>query len=109
MTELEERKEAARQKIEKEMGETDTPLGQIGMILLAWLDYSDGAAEKINQESKTLDGAYKALRNHASKHKGKSMSPRARDIRIQRLPLTAQVTWSENTTRCIPFIPRYSR
>ncbi|MBR1694602.1 MAG: hypothetical protein IJ709_04250 [Selenomonas sp.] len=67
-------KELAKQKIEKEMGEIDTPLGQIGMILLAWLDYSDGAAEKINQESKTLDGAYEALRNHASKHKGKSMS-----------------------------------
>ena len=74
MENLEEMKAKAKEKIEKEMGETDTPLGQIGMILLAWLDYAEDAAEKINQESKTLDGAYKALRNHASKHKGKSMS-----------------------------------
>ena len=73
-------KELAKQKIEKEIiKETEgvidavTPLGQIGLVCLSWLDYADDAAERINQEGKTLAGALKAMREHANKERGKEM------------------------------------
>lgn len=62
-----ELKEQARQKIEGEMEGFDSPVSQIGMICLSWLDYADNAAELILTNGKTLKGAWNSIYEHASK------------------------------------------
>lgn len=69
METLEEIKAKARQKVEAEITNTDTYTGQIGMMLLTWIDYTDNAAELILADDKTVIGAFEAMRDYASKHK----------------------------------------
>lgn len=69
METLEEIKAKARQKVEAEITNTDTYTGQIGMMLLTWIDYTDNAAELILADGKTVIGAFEAMRDYASKHK----------------------------------------
>jgi hypothetical protein len=69
METLEDIKAKARQKVEAEITNTDTYTGQIGMMLLTWIDYTDNAAELILTDGKTVKGAFEAMRDYASKHK----------------------------------------
>jgi hypothetical protein len=69
METLEDIKTKARQKIEAETTDTDSYTGQIGMMLLSWIDYADNAAELILTDGKTIKGAFEAIRDYASKHK----------------------------------------
>ncbi len=69
METLEDIKAKARQKIEAETTDTDSYTGQIGMMLLSWIDYADNAAELILTDGKTIKGAFEAIRDYASKHK----------------------------------------
>ena len=68
MANLEDLKEQAKRKVEAEMTEPDSPIGQIGMICLTWIDYADNAAEMILGEGKTLAGAYEEIRKYAQKN-----------------------------------------
>ena len=61
MENFEEIKAKARQKVEAEVTEPDSPEGQVGMMLLSWLDYADNAAELILAEGKTVKGAFEHL------------------------------------------------
>lgn len=56
--------EEARKHIEKQIDSTDTPIGQVGAICLAWLEYSqEEAAPLLMAEGKTLEGNVSKLRN----------------------------------------------
>lgn len=68
---LENCKVSARTKIELEDTEKfRAECGdQIPKFLLSWLDYDDNAAVLIAAGEKTLYGAFKAIRDYASKHK----------------------------------------
>ena len=68
---LENCKVGARTKIELEDTEKfRAECGdQIPKFLLSWLDYDDNAAVLIAAGEKTLYGAFKAIRDYASKHK----------------------------------------
>ena len=71
---LENCKVSARTKIELEDTEKfRAECGdQIPKFLLSWLDYDDNAAVLIAAGEKTLYGAFKAIRDYASKHKAGS-------------------------------------
>lgn len=69
METLEDIKAKARQKIEAETTDTDSYTGQIGMMLLSWIDYADNAAELILTDGKTIKGAFEAIRDYASVHR----------------------------------------
>lgn len=69
METLEDIKAKARQKIEAETTDTDSYTGQIGMMLLSWIDYADNAAELILTDGKTIKGAFEAVREYASAHR----------------------------------------
>jgi len=69
METLEDIKAKARQKIEAETTDTDSYTGQIGMMLLSWIDYADNAAELILTDGKTVKGAFEAIRDYASVHR----------------------------------------
>lgn len=69
MAELEELKKQAKRKVEAEMTEPDSPIGQIGMMCITWIDYADNAAELIMAEGKTLAGALGEIRKYAAKIK----------------------------------------
>lgn len=69
MADLEELKKQAKRKVEAEMTEPDSPLGQIGMMCITWIDYADNAAELILTEGKTLAGALGEMRKYAAKVK----------------------------------------
>lgn len=62
-------KAKARQKVEAEITETDSYTGQIGMMLLSWIDFADNAAELILTDGKTVKGAFEAVRDYASKNR----------------------------------------
>lgn len=69
METLEDIKAQARQKIEAETTDTESYTGQIGMMLLSWIDYADNAAELILTDGKTIKGAFEAIRDYASVHR----------------------------------------
>ena len=69
METLEDIKAKARQKIEAETTDTESYTGQIGMMLLSWIDYADNAAELILTDGKTIKGAFEAIRDYASVHR----------------------------------------
>lgn len=69
MADLEELKKQAKRKVEAEMTEPDSPIGQIGMMCITWIDYADNAAELILTEGKTLAGALWEMRKYAAKVK----------------------------------------
>ena len=69
METLENIKAKARQKIEAETTDTESYTGQIGMMLLSWIDYADNAAELILTDGKTIKGAFEAIRDYASVHR----------------------------------------
>ena len=71
MENFEEIKAKARQKIEGEITNTDDYMGQIGMFLLSWIEYADNAAELIMTEGKDMKGAFRAIRDYASKNREK--------------------------------------
>ena len=62
--------EEARKHIEEQIDSTDTPIGQVGAICLAWLEYSQEAAPLLMAEGKTLEGALEAMRKYADKERG---------------------------------------
>ena len=63
--------EEARKHIEEQIDNTDTPIGQVGAICLAWLEYSqEEAAPLLMAEGKTLEGALEAMREYANKERG---------------------------------------
>ncbi len=68
METLEDIKAKARQKVEAETTDTDSYTGQIGMMLLSWIDYADNAAELILTDGKTVKGAFEAIREYARAH-----------------------------------------
>ena len=60
--------ETAREHIEKQIENTDTPIGQVGAICLAWLEYApETAAPLIMADGKTLEGALEDMREAARK------------------------------------------
>ena len=67
--------EEARKHIESQIENVDNPEGQVGAICLNWLDYSpETAAPLLTAKGKTLKGALGAMRNYASKNRGKESS-----------------------------------
>ena len=67
--------ETAREHIEKQIENTDTPIGQVGAICLAWLEYDpETAVPLLMAEKKTLEGAKNAMREYADKNRGGKMS-----------------------------------
>lgn len=66
--------EEARKRIEEQIENTDTPVGQVGAICLNWLEYSKEAAPLLMAEGKTLKGALGAMREYANKNRGKENS-----------------------------------
>ena len=67
--------ESAREHIEKQIENIDSPIGQVGAICLAWLEYDpETAAPLLMAEKKTLEGAKDAMREYADKNRGGKMS-----------------------------------
>lgn len=66
--------EEARNHIEAQIENTDTPVGRVGAICLNWLEYSSEAATLLMAEGKTLKGALGAMRNYANKNRDKEKS-----------------------------------
>ncbi|MBE6101364.1 MAG: hypothetical protein E7200_04585 [Selenomonas ruminantium] len=63
--------ESAREHIEKQIENIDSPVGQVGAICLAWLEYApETAAPLLMAEGKTLGGALEAMREYANKNRG---------------------------------------
>jgi hypothetical protein len=64
--------ESAREHIEKHIENIDSPVGQVGAICLAWLEYApETAAPLLMAEGKTLEGALGFMRTQAGKNRGK--------------------------------------
>lgn len=67
--------ESAREHIEKQIENIDSPVGQVGAICLAWLEYApETAAPLLMAKGKTLEGAKNAMREYADKNRGGKMS-----------------------------------
>lgn len=67
--------EEARKHIEEQIENIDSPVGQVGAICLAWLEYApETAAPLLMAEKKTLEGAKDAMRECADKNRGGKMS-----------------------------------
>lgn len=63
--------EEARKYIEGQIENIDSPIGQVGAICLAWLEYApETAAPLLMAEGKTLEGALEAMREYANKNRG---------------------------------------
>ena len=63
--------EEARKHIEEQIENIDNPVGQVGAICLAWLEYApETAAPLLMAEGKTLGGALEAMREYANKNRG---------------------------------------
>ena len=63
--------EEARKHIEEQIENIDSPVGQVGAICLAWLEYAgEEAAPLLMAEGKTLGGALEAMREYANKNRG---------------------------------------
>lgn len=64
-------KEKAIKHIEEQIESTDTPIGQVGAICLAWLEYDpETSAPLLMAKDKTLKGALGNMRTYASKNRG---------------------------------------
>ena len=60
--------ESAREHIEKQIENIDSPVGQVGAICLAWLEYApETAAPLLMAEGKTLEGALGFMRTQAGR------------------------------------------
>lgn len=67
--------EEARKHIEEQIENIDSPVGQVGAICLAWLEYApETAAPLLMAKGKTLEGAKNAMREYADKNRGGKMS-----------------------------------
>ena len=67
--------EEARKHIEEQIENIDSPVGQVGAICLAWLEYAgEEAAPLLMAKGKTLEGAKNAMREYADKNRGGEMS-----------------------------------
>lgn len=64
----------AREHIEQQIENIDSPVGQVGAICLNWLEYSPEAAPLLMAEGKTIKDALYAMRKYADKHRGKEQS-----------------------------------
>ena len=60
----------AREKLEQEKLTAGSAQDRIKEFCLLWLEVSDKAAELILKKKKTVDGAYTAMRENASKNRG---------------------------------------
>jgi hypothetical protein len=64
--------EEARKHIEEQIENIDSPVGQVGAICLAWLEYApETAAPLLMAEGKTLGGALEAMREYARQYRAR--------------------------------------